>query len=260
MKFYRRRRNKMKKILILILTLCSFSITIFSVDLKEIVAKLDNNEVFKSIKYEGKFIIYNNSKKYEKSFYSYAKGNRDYYMEFTNSGDKGTKYLKYQGTLYVYTDDLENYMAITGHMLKESIMGSDLSYEDAVNNDTLESQYNYKLLEESVFNGETVFKGKPCWVIEFTAKTKTVSYAKRIIWVDKETCAALKEELFALGGATLKENLLLNARWIGDRYFTTELQMRDLLRKNSKTVFTMDKIELDINVPEKYFSLSALKK
>lgn len=238
----------------------ALSIMIYSIELSEIVAKLDNNKVFKTAKYEGKFIIYNSGKKYEKTFYSYAKGSNDYYLEFTNSGDKGTKYLKYQGTLYVYTEDLENYMAITGHMLKESIMGSDLSYEDAVNNDTLENQYFYKITSESKFPDETIFKGKDCWVIEFDAKTKTVSYAKRVIWVDKETYAPLKEELYALSGAKLKENLMLNAKWIGNRYFVTKYQMRDLLRKDSKTIFTMDNIALDVEVPERYFSLKALTK
>ena len=235
------------------------SIMIYWIELSEIVAKLDNNQVFKTIKYDGNFIIYNSGKKYEKTFFSYAKGSSEYYIEFTNSGDLGTKYLKYQGTLYVYTEDLESYMAITGHMLKESLMGSDLSYEDAVNNDTLESQYTYKIINEAVFPDDTNFKGRNCWIIEFDAKTKTVSYAKRVIWVDKETYAPLKEELYALSGAKLKENLILNAKWIGNRYFPIEIQMRNLLRKDSRTIFTMDNIALDVDVPERYFSLKALK-
>jgi hypothetical protein len=33
-------------------------------------------------------------------------------------------------------------MLISGHMLKESMMGSDMSYEDTINNETLESRYD----------------------------------------------------------------------------------------------------------------------
>ncbi|MCK4798008.1 MAG: outer membrane lipoprotein-sorting protein, partial [Spirochaetes bacterium] len=234
----------MKKTLI-ISVIILITISAFSIEVKDIVRKLDNNEVYDSIKFEGDMDIYLSGKKYEKTFYSYAKGNKNFFMEFTNFDDQGTKYMKKEGNLFVYTEDLEEVMPITGHMLRESMMGSDLSYEDAIDNETLESQYNAKIIEETKFNGDTKFRGKDVWVLELNAKRKTVSYAKQKIWVDKETFAALKVEQYALSGAKLKEMLLLDAKWIDKRYFATEIQVKDLLRKDSKTVFKMNKIELD---------------
>ena len=249
----------MKKISIILILLTLFVISANTVDVLDIVRKLDNNEVFDSIKYDGDMIINITGKKYEKNFYSYAKGRLNYFMEFTNSDDQGTRYLKKDGNLFVYTEDLEEIMPITGHMLRESMMGSDLSYEDAVENDTLESQYDFKIIDETKFDGDTKFKGKDVWVIEFQAKKKTVSYPKQIMWVDKETFAALKTEKYALSGAKLKEILLTDARWIGKRYFATEIQIRDLLRKDSKTVFKMNNIELDVNIPDNMFSFKKLE-
>lgn len=249
----------MKKFLIVIMLFILIIPTINAVDALEIVRKLDNNEVFDSIKYNGDMIIYITGKKYEKSFYSYAKGRLNYFMEFTNNDDQGTRYLKKDGNLFVYTEDLEEIMPITGHMLRESMMGSDLSYEDTVENETLESQYNFKIIDETTFDGDTKFRGKDVWVIEFQAKKKTVSYPKQVMWVDKETFAALKTERYALSGAKLKEILLLDAKWIGKRYFGTEIQIRDLLRKDSKTVFKMNNIELDVNIPDNMFSFKKLE-
>jgi len=249
----------MRRIIIIILMLI-LSTNLFSVEVIDIIRKLDNNEVYDTIKYEGEMNIFISGKKYEKTFYAYAKGRLNFFMVFTNPDDQGTKYLKKDGNLFVYTEDLEEVMPITGHMLRESMMGSDLSYEDTIDNDTLESQYDAKIIGEEKFNGDTKFKGKDVWVLELTAKKKTVSYAKRIIWVDKETYAALKVELYALSGAKLKEILTLDAKWIDKKYFTTEFQMRDLLRKNSKTVFKMIKLQLDIDIPERTFSLKNLEK
>lgn len=251
----------MKKIFLILFGFVFVSTMSFSIEAIDIVRKLDNNEVYNTIKYDGGMTIYLGTKKYEKAFYSYARGSKNFYMVFTNPDDQGTKYLKKDGSLYVYTEDLEEVMPITGHMLRESMMGSDLSYEDAVDNDTLESQYNARIIDENIkCNADTKFKDRACWLLELTAKTKTVSYAKRLIWVDKETYAALKAELFALSGAKLKEDLVLDARWIGNRYFTTEFQIRDLLRKDSKTVFKMNKLELDIEIPDRMFSLKNLEK
>ena len=81
-------------------------------------------------------------------------------MEFTNFDDEGTKYLKKDGNLYVYTEELEEVMPITGHMLKESMMGSDMSYEDTVNNDTLSSQYTATIVDEGVeYDGRQTLGG-----------------------------------------------------------------------------------------------------
>jgi hypothetical protein len=72
---------------------------------------------------------------------AWARDNADSFIEFLNPEDKGTKYLKKGGRLYVYSPDNEGVMLISGHMLKESMMGSDMSYEDAVNNEPLSSRY-----------------------------------------------------------------------------------------------------------------------
>jgi outer membrane lipoprotein-sorting protein len=141
-------------------------------------------------------------------------------------------------------------------MLKESMMGSDLSYEDTINNDTLSSRYNPVLAGEETWrggggqNGE----GRACWVLELTAKKKTESYPKQKIWIDKENGDALHIEYFALSGARLKEFSLLKIEVIAGRRFPVEYEMRDLLRRNSKTTFVMKNVSLDKPVADSVFS------
>lgn len=240
--------------LFFILIILAVAVLTNAQDPKEILRKIDRNEVYDTIKYEGEMLITISGKKYTKSFYTYAKGSQNFFTEFTNPDDEGTKYLKKDGTLYVYSDDLEDVMPITGHMLKESMMGSDLSYEDMTQNETLESQYDVKITED------TTYEGKEVYVLELVGKKKTISYPKRKMWVEKTSNLVLKEELFALSGAILKENIVKNWIKIKGRDFPTEIEMKDLLRKNSKTEFKMLNIELDIAISDDMFSINRLSR
>lgn len=243
----------MFKRITIILFIMSLAV-INAMDPIQILNRIDRNEVYDSIRFEGEMLIRLSGREYLKTFTSYAKGSQFSFMEFTNPDDAGTRYLKREGKLFVYSPDTESVMPITGHMLKESIMGSDMSYEDTINNDTLNERYNAKIIEE------TEIDGKKVWVLELNAKRKTESYPKQIMWVDKETFSVLKSELFALSGAKLKEMRNLNFQKFGDRYFPTEIEMRDLLRRDSKTVFRMSKIEMNVNIPDSMFSLRNLER
>ena len=201
----------MKKIISLTIFIC-LTVSLFSQDALTIVRKLDSNEIYESIKYEGEMIIEMTGKKYTKTFYAYGQGSRLSFMEFTNADDAGTKYLKTDGKLFIYSPDSEEVIPITGHMLKESMMGSDMSYEDTIDNDTLEARYNAKILKEEDFRGEM------CFVLELIAKKKTESYPKQVIWVDKVNYNGLKAELYALSGAKLKEQQVLEIKKIGKRF------------------------------------------
>jgi len=220
----------------------------------ELLRRVDNNEIYKTIVYDGEMIIEYQGRRYVKVMKAWAKGNSDSFIEFTNSEDRGTKYLKKGGRLYVYSPDNEGVMLISGHMLKESMMGSDMSYEDAINNDTLSSRYN------PVLSGAEAWNGRDAWVLELTAKNRTESYPKRKLWIDKENGDLLRYELYALSGAKLKEYTMLKVETIAGRRFPVEVEMRDLLRKDSKTTFVMRNVILDQPIADSVFSQRNLER
>jgi outer membrane lipoprotein-sorting protein len=185
---------------------------------------------------------------------AWARGNTHSFIEFTNQEDRGTKYLKRDGRLYVYSPDTESVMLISGHMLKESMMGSDMSYEDTLNNETLASRY------DPVITGSEIINGQDSWVLELKAKKKTESYPSRKLWIDKENGDLLHYELYALSGVKLKEYTLLKVEVIGGRRFPVEGEMRDLMRKNSKTTFVMRNVTLDKPIADSVFSQRNLER
>jgi outer membrane lipoprotein-sorting protein len=220
----------------------------------ELLRRVDNNEIYNTIEYEGEIIIEYQGRRYVKVMKAWAKGNSDSFIEFNNPEDKGTKYLKKGGRLYVYSPDNEGVMLISGHMLKESMMGSDMSYEDTINNDTLSSRYN------PAITGSEAWNGRDAWVLELTAQKRTESYPKRKLWIDKETGDLLHYELFALSGAKLKEFNMIRVETLAGRRFPVEVEIRDLLRRDSKTTFVMRNVIMDRPIPDSVFSQRNLER
>ncbi|MCL2197142.1 MAG: outer membrane lipoprotein-sorting protein [Treponema sp.] len=220
----------------------------------ELLRRVDNNEIYQTIEYEGEIIVENGSRRYVKAMKAWGRGNTHSFIEFTNPEDRGTKYLKRDGRLFVYSPDTEEVMLISGHMLKESMMGSDMSYEDTLSNETLGSRY------DSVIAGSEVLNGRDSWVLELTAKKRTESYPKRKLWIDKENGDLLRYELFALSGVKLKDYSLKRVEVIAGKRFPVEGEMRDLMRKDSKTTFVMRNVVLDRTIPDSVFSQRNLER
>jgi outer membrane lipoprotein-sorting protein len=220
----------------------------------DILRRVDANEVYSTQEYEGEMIIEYQNRRYVKTMKAYARGNTDAFMEFLNPEDRGTKYLKKGGRLYVYSPDSEGVVLISGHMLKESMMGSDLSYEDTIENEGLAVRYDAVITRSELYNG------REAWVLDLTAKRRTESYPRRMLWIDKENYDLLHYELFALSGAKLKEYTLIRAETIGSRRFPVKSEMRDLLRRGSKTTFIMRNVVLDRPIPDSVFSQRNLER
>ncbi|MDR2739825.1 MAG: outer membrane lipoprotein-sorting protein [Treponema sp.] len=220
----------------------------------ELLQRVDDNEIYSTIQYDGEMIIEYQNRRFVKNMKAWARENSDSFIEFTNSEDRGTKYLKKSGRLYVYSPDTEEVMLISGHMLKESMMGSDMSYEDTIENEKLSARYDPSL------GGSATWAGRDCWILDLTAKKRTESYPKQKLWIDKETGDCLHYELFALSGAKLKEYNLNRVDTFGGRRFPVEIEIRDLLRKGSKTTMIMRNVVMDQPIADSVFSQRNLER
>jgi negative regulator of sigma E activity len=52
--------------------------------------------------------------------------------------------------------------------------------------------------------GEEETGGRQCWKLEARARDDSVSYPRRLIWIDKQNMMPLRQELYALSGMMLK--------------------------------------------------------
>lgn len=221
----------------------------------EILRKVDTNLKYKTIIYTGKMEIYlnNSATPRVKLMKTQGIGAEKAFVEFLNPEDKNTRYLKIEKKMWIYDGEEENVFLISGHMLKQGMMGSDVSYEDALESDALYTKYNIEI------TGNEKVDDRICTVITLTAKVKAVSYEKRKMWIDTERFIPLKEEKYAKSGKLLKEVRILTVRRISERFFPVQTEIVDKLKKGSRTVFTMQDVQLDVPVSEKIFTMQNLQ-
>ncbi|OHD55944.1 MAG: hypothetical protein A2Y33_10800 [Spirochaetes bacterium GWF1_51_8] len=226
----------------------------FSLTAKEIIQKVDDNQLFKTEKYEATMVIQKGSQKLTKKFNGYTQtAGKKSFMEFTNPEDKGVKYLKLSNQLWIYFPDADDTMKISGHMLQKGMMGSDISYEDMLEENSLDEQYVSSLAADTNVNGVL------CYHIVLVAKSDKVTYAKQDIFIDKTKYVMVEAIMYAVGDRPIKRMTALKVEKIGGRYFITEMEIVDLRQKNTKTVVSFNKIELDVALPKDGFSMSKLK-
>lgn len=168
--------------------------------------------------------------------------------------EQGTKMLKLGDQLWIYSPDADRTIQISGHMLQQSVMGSDLSYEDLMEDSKLTNQYN------AVIMGEEIVDGHNCWIIELTALSPEIAYYGRKLWVDQERDIPLREEMYAKSGTLLKKSQLSDVQRINDRWYPKKLIFKDMLKEGMGTELIIDEIEFNISIPEHVFLKANLKK
>jgi outer membrane lipoprotein-sorting protein len=175
----------------------------------------------------------------------YSKGIDHAAIEFTAPArEKGTRFLKIEDNLWIYLPSTEKVMKISGHMLRQSMMGSDFSYEDSVRNESLEELFRAEIV------GEEEVAGRSCHVLSLESKKQDVSYPYMKLWVDKEWMIPIREELMALSGKVIKEVELGEVKQLGERNIPTRIIMRDLLRKDTSTEILLKDIRFELELSE----------
>ncbi|MEW6515531.1 MAG: outer membrane lipoprotein-sorting protein [candidate division FCPU426 bacterium] len=215
----------------------------------EIVRRIDSNESFKTESFQATMTIQKGSRTLTKVFFGFGqREGRKSFMEFTNPEDRGVKYLKLDNEMWIFFPDADDVMKISGHMLRQGMMGSDLSYEDMLENESLEERYQAVLLQD-----ETV-DNRACNVVELTAKRPDLTYERQKIFVDQERFVPLRLELYARGGRLLKRMSQEEVTRIGDRWVPLRITIQDLRRKDSKTVVAFQEIKFDVALPKDVFT------
>tara|TARA_B110000438_G_C15760714_1_gene627148 strand:- start:181 stop:921 length:741 start_codon:yes stop_codon:yes gene_type:complete len=169
--------------------------------------------------------------------------------------EAGTKMLKLGNKLWTYAPQTDRVIQISGHMLRQSVNGSDMSYKDMMETRPISEIYDLKL-EESVS-----LNNRDHWVVYMVAKVKGLSYPKRRTWIDKEYFLSSKEELYAKSGKLLKTTSSSNIKKVQGRWFPHHYKFKDELKRNSKgTEWIISKVEFDIDISKSRFSKALLRK
>jgi outer membrane lipoprotein-sorting protein len=186
---------------------------------------------------------------------SYSVGNQKSFTEYLSPArEAGTKMLKLENQLWIYSPSTDRIIQISGHMLRQSVMGSDLSYEDMMDDRKLTDTYDAKVI------GEEEVAGSKTYIVELMDKVPDVAYHTQKMWIDTERFVPLKQEMYAKSGQLLKRLEMKDIKQVQGRWFPMTIVYKDMLKDGDGTEFKMTSIQFNVEIPEYIFSKAALKK
>lgn len=222
---------------------------------KEILDRVDRNFTAKSHISTITMVVKERRETRTMTAKSWTEGNEKSFTEYLSPPrEEGTKMLKLKDELWMWSPSADRTIKIAGHMLRQSMMGSDISYEDFMEDPELSDAYDSKV------TGEEEMDGRSCYVLELTANRDNIAYPSRKIWVDKERYLPLKEERFAKSGKLLKRVEIKSVFKSGERWYPKEIIYKDVLQTGEGTRIIIDSINFDIKIPEHIFSKASLRR
>jgi len=247
--------NKMKIIIAILIMLPMIPVRAQVPSGDEILDKIDQNMSSDSRVFTSKMIIHGRRGSRTVESKSWATGDVKSFTEYlAPTREKDTKMLKLEDQLWMYSPSTDRTIQISGHMLRQSVMGSDLSYEDMMDDKKMRDHY------DAVVVGTDTIDNRLCWLIELLAKTKDIAYEMRKIWVDQKRFIPLRQELYAKSGKLLKRMELSDVAEIENRWYPKHMLFKDMLKEGAGTEFIIEDIEFDVDIPDYRFSKAALRR
>ena len=243
---------------VILLTLLS-SITFAQkgeMSVKDIISEIDKNMNAKSRVLTSKMIVHGRRSSRTIESRNWVVGIDKAFTEYISPPrEAGTKMLKIGNKLWTYSPQTDRVIQISGHMLRQSVMGSDMSYNDMMEDKPIEELYGASI------EGSIEINGRDHWIVVLEAKINGLAYPKRKLWIDKEYLLPMKEELYAKSGKLLKTSTMSDIKKVQGRWFPSRFNFRDELKRNSKgTEWIIDDIEFDIEISNSRFSKALLRK
>ena len=220
---------------------------------KEILDRIDANMSSDTRYVKSKMVIYGPRTSRTIESESWSQGESAFTEYLAPEREKGTKMLKLEDKLWIFSPSTDRTIQVSGHMLRQSVMGSDLSYEDMMDDPNLTKRY------DAVVVGSEPIGDTDCWIVEMQATSVEVAYQMRKLWVDKQRYIPLKEELYAKSGKLLKKTELSDIKKYGSRWYPGKITFKDMLKTGDGTEFLVDEIQFNVEIPEYLLSKASLR-
>ena len=223
-------------------------------DANEILERVDQNMSSRNRVVESTMIIHGRRASRTITSRTYSVGDTKSFTEYLSPArEQGTKMLKLEDQLWIYSPDTDRTIQISGHMLRQSVMGSDLSYEDMMDDRKLREIY------DAAIAGEEIIDGRRCYRLQLEARVEDASYQSQQLWVDAERFIPLKQQMYAKGGKLLKQVMLSEVEKVQGRWFPMKMVYKDMLKEGDGTEFEVTSIRFNQEIPEYIFTKAALK-
>lgn len=156
-----------------------------------------------------------------------------------------------QSDRYLYTPTQKKTRKVPEGDNQKSFQGTDFTYYDLSPHDV--NSDNYDPLSEVTLDG------KKCWVCTSRPKGDNLMYSKVVQWVRQDIYVPVKMEFYDDKGDLLKVSSVTSLDKV-DGYWTPLESVMHNVQIDHKTVMKVEKIQYDVELPDKIFSKSNLER
>lgn len=185
------------------------------------------------------------------SFKSWGKGTELSLVYITAPArDKGQSFLKIKREMWSWNPQINRTVKLPASMLSQGWMGSDFTNDDLLNQRSVVVDYTHKIV------GEEKVDNVVCFKIELLPKPEApVVWGKMNLWISKEHDLILKTEYYDEEGYLVKTELAHTLKTMDNRLMPTVYELIPADEQGNKTIVTMDKIQFNIPIEDKFFSI-----
>lgn len=221
-----------------------------------LMSAVDANLTFETRSSRIRMTVVNPRRTREFELVSYAQGPEVAAIAYlAPARDKGTKMLRKGDELWMYLPSVERTQKISGHMLRQGMMGSDMSYEDLLGANSWRGAYTATVLGTETYEGRAVF------AVEMVAKDDSIAYPRRLAYVDQETLIPLKQDLFAVSGMLMKTWEMRDpTTFPNGRQFPMKMVIVDRLKEGTSTVIQLEDVVFGLELSEEVFTMRWLER
>jgi outer membrane lipoprotein-sorting protein len=169
--------------------------------------------------------------------------------------EKGITTLRVKNEMWNYLPSVERTIKIPPSMMLQPWMGSDFANDDLVRESSVVDDYDHKITNELIFNGEPVVR------IELTPKpTAGVVWSKRVMLIHKTTFVPVRDKFYGKNNTLIKILIYSKVRQVGDRAIPTHWEMVSEIKKGNRTTIEVDEnLVYNESLDDSVFSLQSLK-
>lgn len=169
--------------------------------------------------------------------------------------DQGTTFLKRQNEIWNYVPNIDRTIKMPPSMMAQSWMGSDFTNDDLVRESNTIDDYEYRIINEEVYNGRT------SWVLELIPKPETpIVWGKVLMWVDQEEYIQLKVENYDQNNELANTIEFSEVGEMGGRIFPAKMTLTPADKPDQRTIMIYEDLQFNIDIDESFFTQQNMRR
>lgn len=168
--------------------------------------------------------------------------------------EEGQSFLKRGKEMWSWNPTINRMIKLPPSMMSQGWMGSDYTNDDLLNEASIVTDYQHKLLSSEKVGD------KKCYIVELTPKeSAAVVWGKVVMWISKEDFLQMKTEFYDEDSKLVKTQTAFDIRKMGGRIIPTRIELIPSDKPGNKTVIKLESIEFNRPIPDQFFSQQNMK-